>query len=295
LQHERLDPSEVQVQPEGLTVEENWLLDLYTLLHSKHYQVYRLRFPDSMGEEGTAHLMLPEGEGPHPTIVVFPILAGSHVVSEALAKALVNRRYGVLRLERRELPFETSDDPQEIADQMAAAVRDGRRMLDFLESRPDVDPQRIGTAGVSLGSMLACVLQGVDSRVRAGFFALTGGGMAEVLYDSGEKPVRAFRDRIVEQHSLATREEFLAFATPFVGPIDPLSYAERIPNESVLMVSGRFDRVIPPERSQVLWEALNRPSWTKLPTGHYQAMPFLWYAANLGADHFDRVLAPPAP
>jgi hypothetical protein len=143
--------------------------------------------------------------------------------------------------------------------------------------------------------MLACVLQGVDSRVRAGFFALTGGGMAEVLYDSGEKPVRAFRDRIVEQHSLATREEFLAFATPFVGPIDPLSYAERIPNESVLMVSGRFDRVIPPERSQVLWEALNRPSWTKLPTGHYQAMPFLWYAANLGADHFDRVLAPPAP
>ena len=33
----KLDPSTVVIQPEGLTVEQSWVLDLYTLFHARDY------------------------------------------------------------------------------------------------------------------------------------------------------------------------------------------------------------------------------------------------------------------
>ncbi len=291
LQHAPLDPALVRVEPEGLTVEQSLLLDVYTLFHAKDYRAFRVRAPDGEDDEITAHLMIPPGPGPHPAVVVFPILAGNHVVSEALAKALVDRRLAILRIERRPLLIDQADSPEYVSERMSSAVRAARRLLDWLVTHPEIDRARIGTAGVSFGSLLACLLQAADARVQAGFFALTGGGMAEIIHASREKPVRVFRERMAARHGLETRQEFVAWLQPQLDAVDPLTYAGGIDPASVLMVSSRFDRIMPPERARALWEALGRPSWLKIPTGHYQALPLLWYVAARGVDHFDRRFA----
>jgi dienelactone hydrolase len=294
LVHEPLDPALVQLQSEGLTVEHSFVLDAYTLAHERDYRSFRVVAPDADGEEITAHLVLPPGEGPHPAILVFPILAGSHVASEALAKAFVDRRYAVLRLERRPLHMERQESADYLAERVSGAVRASRRLLDWLVTHPEIDPERIGVAGISFGSFLAAVLLGVDERPKAGFLALTGGGLGEILHDSREKPVRVFRDRLMSQYGLESREAFLEFVEPYVYPMDPLTYAGNVEPGQVLMVTARFDRIVPPERARALWDALGEPTWVKVPTGHYQALPLLWYAAARGADHFDRQLGRPS-
>lgn len=45
-------------------------------------------------------------------------------------------------------------------------VYDSLRALDFLVERPDVDPQRLGTLGISMGSTMAWWLAALDERVR---------------------------------------------------------------------------------------------------------------------------------
>ena len=40
----------MKVQPEGLTVEQSWVLDLYTLFHSRDYKAFRVVMPDEDGE-----------------------------------------------------------------------------------------------------------------------------------------------------------------------------------------------------------------------------------------------------
>ena len=294
LRHQPLDPAHVQVAPGPITVEDSWILDAYTLLHRRNYATFRVRLPpEHEGDsEAVAHLLVPPGTGPHPALIVFPILAGTHVVSEALAKGLVRRGYVVLRMERRVLLFEEAKHPEDLSRELSTAVRNGRRALDWLEARPEVDPRRIGAAGVSLGGMLACLLHELDPRVRAGFFALTGGGMPELLYDSSEVPVREFRDRMMQEHGLADRDAFLSWIEPQVYWLDPVRYASQVDPARVLMVSGRFDRVVPRERSDELWQALGRPPRLVLPSGHYQTLPFLWHATARAADHFDRALAP---
>jgi dienelactone hydrolase len=239
-----------------------------------------------------AHLLVPAGETPRPAVIVFPILAGSHVVSQGLAKVLVDHGFVVLRLERRDLGLEAVADPAAPAKALRSVLLDARRLTGWLEQRPEVDPERLATAGVSLGAILAATLLGVDSRIRAGMLLMAGGGIAEILYDSTEKPVRAFRNRVVREGQLEGREDFVARLRPYTEEVDPLRYASRIDTRSVLLVSGRYDRVIPPERTRALWEALGQPTWIRLPVGHYQVAPFFWWAAGRGATHLEQALGP---
>ena len=299
LEHTPLDPALVRVEPEPRTVGDLFILDLYTFFHAKDYATYRIEFPselpvgDAVREsepQTVAHLLVPERPGPHPVVVVFPILAGSHVVSEAFAKVLVNRGYAVLRLERPRLDLSEATRWDEPAQAFRSAILAARRLLDWAVTEPRLDSTRIATAGISLGGMLACTLHGVDPRVTAGAYLMAGGGVAEILHDSTERPVRAFRDHLIARDGVTDREAFLARMRPLTDAVDPLRHATRIDPATALLSSGRFDHVIPPERSEALWHALGEPRWIHLPVGHYQLLPFFWWSAHRAADHFDEVL-----
>jgi cephalosporin-C deacetylase-like acetyl esterase len=285
-----LGPGTVRTAEQGLTVESNFILHLYTWLHSRSYRNLRVEFPGRNGENAVAHLLLPSATERRPAVLVFPILAGSHVVSEGLAKALVHRGFVVLRMERPALELDSIDDPAIPAGAMRDTLIDARRILGWLAARPEVDPERLATAGVSIGGILASTLIGVDERIRAGFMIMVGGGMGEILYGSTEKPVRAFRENMIRVHGLQTRDEFIRFVEPHFAPVDPLSYADRVEPPRVLLVSGRFDRLIRPDRTRALWEAFRRPRWNKVPAGHYQQFPFFWWSIGRGVDHLERAL-----
>lgn len=290
LGHPPLDSDTATLEPEGLTVERSLLLDLYTAFHRRNYASFRLEFPNAAGEPAIAHVLIPPPPGPHPAVVVFPILGGSHLVSEAIAKALVRRGFAVLRLERQPLALRKRREPGEVVERMARGVRDARRLLDWAETRAELRADRVGVLGVSFGSLLAALLHAADSRVAASALLLCGGGLAELVHDSSEREVRSFRKRLMADRSLSSRSEFIAELAPLLAPVDPLRYAERIDPREVLLVSARLDRVIPAARTRALWSALGEPDWLRLPTGHTQSLPFLWYVASRAARHFDALL-----
>jgi len=305
----RPDPvarEDVFVEPEPRTVEDALILDLYTWSHAKDYTTFSVRFPSVAGQTGDlgneasengralAHLLIPPGPGPHATVVVFPILAGSHIVSEMLAKVLVGRGYLVARLERPKLEFEETEDAEEPAKALRSAVMDARRLIDILEWRSDVDRSRIATAGISVGGIMASLLQGSDPRVRASVLVMPGGNVADILTDSRERPIRAFRSNLMQREGLDL-EGFRARMQPIMDPLDPTLYATHIDPDSVFFASARLDRIIRPEHTRALWRSLGRPAWTKLPLGHYQLLPFFWWVVHRGADHLDRFFEAVSP
>jgi dienelactone hydrolase len=296
LTHRPLALDEVKVTPEPITVEDAFILDVYTFFHAKDYTNVRVEYPGDVGGTSVAHLLIPPGAGPHPTVVVFDILAGSHVVGEAMAKALVNRGFLAARLERADLKLDTAERAEVPAETLRGALLDARRLLDYLERRPDVDSDRVAVMGISLGSILACVLQGVDPRVRAGVLIMSGGNLASILGDSSEVPVRLFREHTIEREGLADADAFIARMRPLIDPMDPLRHASNIDPRSVLFISARLDRVIRRPHQDALWEALGKPDRIFLPFGHYQLLPFFWWSIARGADHLNRVLdVPDAP
>jgi dienelactone hydrolase len=282
------------LSPEPTTVESHVLIALYDWLRPEAASALRIEFPGADGEMRVAHWQLPPGPGPHPTVLVFPIRAGNHVVSEALAKALVNRGYAAVWMERRRSLFGEDDhrapgDFASFAADLSQFVLDARRLVGWLATRPEVDRERIATAGVSLGGILAVDLLAQEPLVRAGFFVMAGGGLPEILRDSRDGDLVHFRDRAFEAALFTDGDDLARQARPYTDPIDPLTWAHRIEPEQVLLISARYDQVIAPERTEALWRALGRPRWYTVPTGHYQLVPYFWWAAGRGADHLDRV------
>jgi len=290
----------LSVVAEPTTIESHPLIAVYDLLKPKAQRAFRVEFAGMDGEVRTAHWQLPTGPGPHPTVVVFPIRAGNHVVSEALAKALVNRGYAAIWLERRVSLFGEDDhrapgDFAAFAADLRNFVLDARSLIGWLATRPEVDPQRIATAGVSLGGILAATTLAQEPRASAGFFVMAGGGLPEILRDSQDGDVVRFREQGIEAHAFRDAEDLARLARPFTDPVDPLSWAERIEPDRVLLISARFDQVIAADRTRALWLALGRPRWLTVPTGHYQLVPYFWWAVGRGADHLDRVFGRALP
>jgi hypothetical protein len=209
-----------------------------------------------------------------------------------MAKALVDRGYAVARLDRRDLDLEHQSDPEVVRDTIRAGVIDARRLLDWLVTHPRIDRTRMAAAGVSLGSIQALLLTSCDPRIRGGFYVMTGGGLPEIFYESSELAVRHFRDRLMAARGWTTREAFISGIRPYTEPVEPLTHAQYLDPSTLMMATGRFDRVIPSDNAQQLWEALGRPTWYKLPCSHYTLFPFFWWTMSRGADHLDRVLAP---
>jgi carboxymethylenebutenolidase len=288
--------TELTVTPhETKSVERSFILRIYDFLRGDDYEAFRVDYLGADRQPARAHLLVPPGDGPHPGVMVFPIRGGSHLVSEALSKSLTNRGYVTLRLERRRV-FQHSD-PEGDFEVPAARLRDSlvdaRRLLDWFAARTEVDGERIGVAGVSLGGIMAATLLGMDDRIGAGFFIMAGGGLPEIIHDSKDPRLVSFRDGVQGSEGEVDRKAFVEAMRPTTEDLDPLSFAPNVEPDRALIVSARFDRVVPPERTEALWEAMGRPRWIKVPSNHYAILPFFWWSVGQGADLFDRVFAEP--
>lgn len=110
-------------------------------------------------------LFLPDGPGPHPAITMAHGYAGvkEHGL-EPFAQAFAENGFVVLVHDHR--GFGGSDGAQQDVDPWRQ-IADWRRAISFLESLPEVDPERIGLWGTSYAGGHAIVLGATDRRLRA--------------------------------------------------------------------------------------------------------------------------------
>jgi dienelactone hydrolase len=125
-----------------------------------------------------------------------------------------------------------------------------RRAVDLLQSRPEVDPGRIGLVGWSLGARVAAIAAGVDPRIRA-----------TVLMSGGSLPVSAY----VAQTPASFRGQVRRALTQ----IDPLRWIARARPGSILLQDGRKDEIVPRAALVALKNAAPRGTVVRwYPTGH---------------------------
>ncbi|MFF3516106.1 alpha/beta hydrolase [Streptomyces sp. NPDC002573] len=111
-------------------------------------------------------LFLPDGPGPHPAVTMAHGYAGvkEHGL-EPFAQTFADNGFAVLLHDHR--GFGASDGlPRQDVDPWRQ-IADWRRAISYLESRPEVDPDRIGLWGTSYAGGHAIVLGATDRRLRA--------------------------------------------------------------------------------------------------------------------------------
>jgi dienelactone hydrolase/predicted Ser/Thr protein kinase len=115
-------------------------------------------------------------------------------------------------------------------------VKDFKRCLDYLETRPDIDSQRLAYYGMSWGAALGAIIPAVEGRLKAS--VLVAGGL------TGKYRPEA----------------------------DPLNYVTRV-KKPTLMLNGKYDTILPPETSsKPMFDLLGTPAehkqWKLYETDH---------------------------
>ena len=284
--------AEAQVPADFRMEESRFAYKMTPIRSTANYDVFKLEFPspvetaDPLNNTVHADYFRPAGDGPFPGVVVLHILGGDFALSRYLAARLADR--GVAALFVR-LPFYGERRPPGAGGFMTAdverslgAMRQGildvRRASAWLASRREVDPGRLGVAGVSLGGIVSATAASVDPEIRSAALLLAGGGLADVLWKMPE----AARYRKLWLESGRTKADLRAL----VEPVDPLTHADRLQEKRILMINGRVDEVIPPASATALWERAGRPEIEWLDCGHYSAAGFLLPAIRRVVDFY---------
>lgn len=152
-------------------------------------------------------------------------------------------------------------DPDQLVMTMSQSVKDLRRTIDWIETRPELDAKRIGLGGTSLGSIIGTLAYAVEPRIAAASFLLGGVDLAHILWNSS---------RVVQQRDLLRSqgwtEEKLREA---LAPIEPANYLPNAPQRPTFVVGAKYDTVIPNRSTQDLISVLGDPPTLWLETGHY--------------------------
>jgi len=192
------------------------------------------------GERIPAYLFLPKHVSPpYQTVVYFPHSGGqmmrSFEQSEMSYLGFIVRAGRALLLPMYKGMYERRldrppDGPIAYRDLTVDRIKDLRRSMDYLESRPDIDRERIAFFGVSLGGRLGNQSLAIEQRFRAA-----------VLWSGG----------------------FRTALTPNPPEIDEINFAPRV-TAPVLMLNGRQDFAFPVETSQVpMFRLLGTPAADK--------------------------------
>jgi dienelactone hydrolase len=153
-------------------------------------------------------------------------------------------------------------DMEETLANVRQAVLDARRAGDWLASRPDVEPSRVGIVGISLGAILGSLAAGVDDRFGRSVFIIGGGDLPAIVLNGSRET--AEQKRALEEAGY-TADRLRALWRE----IEPCTFAGRIRTEEVLLINAESDEVVPRECAVRLWEAMGRPKIRWIKGGHY--------------------------
>jgi dienelactone hydrolase len=207
------------------------------------------------GERVDARLVIPDGQGPFPGIILqhggvgtledMVFYARDFVRYGAVSIMITNpyRRpggYEITQYMGNTWPLFTERDV-EIKIQM---IHDLRRAVDVLVERPDVDPERLAYLGVSFGGAMGGLLAGVEDRLAAYVLVVGDGGLVEHTADPGEDGL-----------NLHFSEDWAAL----MWPTEPLHFIGRAAPAALLFQNGVHDTYVPPHDAIRFHTAASEP------------------------------------
>lgn len=221
----RYDPDPLEAEIEERVVEDDYVRE--KIVFNAGYG----------GERMTAYLFLPKDvEPPYQTVVYFPGSGAIHQRSSA--ELTPGSSQFILKSGRAFLwpvyksTFERGDDlvsdypdlTTHWKDHIIMWGKDLRRSVDYLETRDDIDHERLAFQGSSWGAAMAPIMIAVEPRIRVGIVIVAG----------------------------------LNFQ-PALPEVDEINYISRV-RVPMLMLNGKYDFFFPYETSQLpYFELLGTP------------------------------------
>lgn len=188
-----------------------------------------------------------------PAMVVLHILAGRMVVARMFARGFAQRGIHAFVLHMPHYGLRRTDGKRPTAKVLLEGVRqavaDARRARDVINVLPNIDRDRIGIQGTSLGGFVCTGAASLDGAFKPMFPTLAGGNLG-TLFRHGQKEVASIREHLKKEG--ITEKQLAAM----LKQLEPNTLAHRIDAKWTWMFNAEHDVVIPPANANALAKAI---------------------------------------
>jgi pimeloyl-ACP methyl ester carboxylesterase len=256
---------------------------------------FNVRFPSpivtSTPENNTVYgeLFRPVGSKKVPCVIVLHIAGGDFPLARFMASTLAYRGVAALFIklpyygERRPVGNKVrllSADLERGLGGMRQAVLDLRRACDWIGTQPDLDADRCGVMGVSLGAIVGGLASSIEPRLTHACLIMGAAELEHILYESKERQARSLLQQWAQWGG--TKEMLKAI----LKPIDVVTYSDRLCQRNVLMFTAMNDETLPPKCGLALWNAAGKPRNVCYDCGHYTMAWRLPWVLKQSTDFF---------
>ncbi|MGD9116034.1 MAG: alpha/beta fold hydrolase [Dehalococcoidia bacterium] len=166
-------------------------------------------------------------------------------------------------------------------------VIDLRQVIDWAQSRDEIDSEKVAAVGISFGGFISAITMGIEERLKAAVLIVTGGNSTKISWETRNS---GYSKR--SELAKAGYEENLKVYTNYLAEIeakglenvpppdekfwlDPMTFAHRLRQRPLLMLNARWDEAIPREATLDFWREAGKPPISWLPATHPTI--WLWY------------------
>ncbi len=132
-------------------------------------------------------------------------------------------------------------------------INETRRLIDYLQTHPDIDGQRIYLVGASYGAITGSTVAAFDHRLRAAVLVYGGGDIGKLL----DAPL--IQNGFKENAPAWLFAPAKAVANFILWPADPIRYVDGIAPTPVLFQNGRNDQLVAAPAAEALQNAAREP------------------------------------
>jgi len=257
------------------------------ICEKKRYVVEKIEFPSALNVFGTENIKIEfyvqKKGGKFPTVLVLPISGGIDFSVRGFAKLFASNGFNCAVVHNRHVDLDDTETAEEVENYFRQTVLDNRQILDYLVARKEVDGDRLGCLGLSLGGIRASMIAGVDERLKCTVMGLAGGSIADINILSDKKEIRQYKEELIE---MGISSEIIYAELSDKVITDPLRLAQYTDARNVLMFTAMFDRVIPRKCCDQLRKAMGKPETVYFLSGHYSSFLYLPYAERKSLSFF---------
>ena len=219
------------LEPFGRIGKFDYTVQLIT--EEESFRVYKLVYPSPFETPWPQNNIVPAeyyvpraatATSKVPAAIVLDIMDGSAILPRMMARSAAQNGIAAIYLP---MPYYNTrrppGDPHE-------QVMDVRRAKAILVARPEVDAQRLGITGISMGGIMTALAAGVDGEFARVCPILSGGDLATIIFHAHE--TRRLRTAMTNKGMDRDR------AAEALVAVDPLTFASRIGADRCLMINA---------------------------------------------------------
>lgn len=189
----------------------------------------RVRFTVEEGQEAVALVFRPKEDGKYPAVIAQHFLGGTkdHLLFAAMLNGLAQRGFVAVAIDGRYRG--ERQNGKTLGAAMAESLKTGKghpwlidtvydvtRTIDYVQQRPDVDPERIGMTGISEGGIITWMTAALDDRIKVAAPVIGVTSFAESL-PAADDPLARDRLSLLKELRPALKDFAMEIGEPEVN------------------------------------------------------------------------------